>query len=112
VNGVRLCHLGDLGHLLSGPETAEIGQVDVLMVPVGGFYTIDAVAASKICEQIKPKVIIPMHYRNDKCSFPISEVEDFLKGKANVKRLNTSDLELMAGQLPQATEIVVLKHAM
>jgi len=112
VNGVRLCHLGDLGHLLSGPEIAEIGPVDVLMVPVGGFYTIDASTASKICDQIKPKVIIPMHYRNDKCSFPISGVDEFLKGKANVKRLNTSDLELRGGQLPQATEIVVLKHAL
>jgi len=112
VNGVRLCHLGDLGHLLSGPEIAEIGQVDVLMIPVGGFYTIDASTASKICDQIKPKVIIPMHYKNDKCSFPISGVDEFLKGKANVKRLNTSDLELKGGQLPQATEIVVLKHAL
>jgi L-ascorbate metabolism protein UlaG (beta-lactamase superfamily) len=112
VNRVRLCHLGDLGHLLSGPETAEIGQVDVLMIPVGGFYTIDASTASKICDQIKPKVIIPMHYRNDKCSFPISGADEFLKGKANVKRLNTSDLELKGGQLSQATEIVVLQHAM
>jgi L-ascorbate metabolism protein UlaG (beta-lactamase superfamily) len=112
VNGVRLCHLGDLGHLLSGPEIAEIGQVDVLMIPVGGFYTIDASTASKICDQIKPKVIIPMHYRNDKCSFSISGVDEFLKGKANVKRLNTSDLELKAGQLPQETEVVVLRHAM
>jgi L-ascorbate metabolism protein UlaG (beta-lactamase superfamily) len=112
VDGVRLCHLGDLGHLLSGPDIAKIGQVDVLMIPVGGLYTIDAAEATKICEQVKPKVIIPMHYSNDKCSFPISGVEDFLKGKANVKRLNTSDLELKAGQLPQTTEIVVLKHAL
>ncbi len=112
VDGIRLCHMGDLGHHLSGPEIAEIGQVDVLMIPVGGFYTIDAATASKVCDQIKPKVIIPMHYRNDKCAFSITGVEDFLKGKANVKRLNTSDLELKAGQLPQATEIVVLKHAL
>jgi hypothetical protein len=53
-----------------------------------------------------------MHYRNDKCSFSISGVDEFLKGKANVKRLNTSDLELKAGQLPQETEVVVLRHAM
>ena len=112
VNGVRLCHMGDLGHLLSGPEIAEIGQVDVLMIPVGGFYTIDDAEASKICDQIKPSVILPMHYRNDKCSFPIADVDDFLKGKANVKRPNTSDLELKKGQLPQVTEIIVLKHAM
>ena len=112
VDGIKLCHMGDLGHQLSGPEIAEIGQVDVLMIPVGGFYTIDAAIATKICSQIGPRVIIPMHYCNDKCSFPISGVEDFLKGKAGVKRVNTSDLELKAGQLPQSTEIVVLKHAL
>lgn len=112
VDEVKLCHLGDLGHLLSGPEIAEIGGVDVLMIPVGGFYTIDAATASKICNQLKPKVIIPMHYSNDKCAFSISGVDDFLKGKANVKRLNTSDLELKVAQLPQATEIIVLKHAL
>lgn len=112
VDGVRLCHMGDLGHELSGREVAEIGQVDVLMIPVGGFYTIDAGTASKVCDQIKPKVIIPMHYKNEKCAFPIAGVEDFLKGKANVRKLNTSDLELKAGQLPQATEIVVLKSAL
>jgi len=112
VNGVRLCHLGDLGHPLSGPEIAEIGQVDVLIIPVGGFYTIDAATATKICDQIKHRVIIPMHYKNDKCNFSISGVEDFLKGKANVKRLNTSDLELTMGQLPRETEIVVPKHAL
>ena len=112
VNGVRLCHLGDLGHPLSGPEIAEIGQVDVLIIPVGGFYTIDAATATKICDQIKHRVIIPMHYKNDKCNFSISGVEDFLKGKENVKRLNTSDLELTMGQLPRETEIVVPKHAL
>jgi L-ascorbate metabolism protein UlaG (beta-lactamase superfamily) len=112
VNDVRLCHMGDLGHLLSGPDIARIGQVDVLMIPVGGLYTVDAAEATKICEQVKPKVIIPMHYRNDKCSFPIAGVEDFLKGKENVKRLNTSDLELKAVQLPPVTEVVVLKHAL
>jgi L-ascorbate metabolism protein UlaG (beta-lactamase superfamily) len=112
VDGVRVCHLGDLGHQLSSSEVAEIGQVDILMIPVGGYYTIDAAAASRICEQIKPTVIIPMHYRNDKCSFPISGVDEFLKGKAGVKKVNTSDLELKVGQLPKATEIIVLKHAL
>ena len=112
VDGVRLCHLGDLGHELSASEIAQIGQVDVLMIPVGGYYTIDAATASKICDRLKPKVIIPMHYRNDKCSFPITGVEEFLKGKSGVKRINTSDLEIKVKQLPRATEIIVLKHAL
>lgn len=112
VDGLRLCHLGDLGHQLSVSEIAEIGQVDVLMIPVGGFYTIDAAMASKVCDQIKPKVIIPMHYKNDKCAFPIAGVEEFLKGKSGIKRVNAAEVELKTGQLPQVTEIIVLKHAL
>ena len=112
VDGVRICHLGDLGHELSKSEVAEIGQVDVLIIPVGGFYTIDAATASAVCEQIKPRVIIPMHYKNDKCAFPIAGVEDFLKDRKNVKKSDSSEIELRAGQLQQATEIVVLKHAL
>ncbi len=112
VDGVRLCHMGDLGHELSKTEAAEIGQVDVLMIPVGGVFTIDAAAAGRVCDQIRPKVVIPMHYRNDRCDFPVSSVEEFLKGKAWVKRLDSSEAELKAGQLPGTTETWVLKHAL
>ena len=112
VDGVRICHLGDLGHALSKSEIDEIGQVDVLIIPVGGFFTIDATTATAVYEQIKPGVILPMHYKNDKCSFPIAGVEDFIRGKKNVKKSDSSEIELKAGHLPQATEIVVLKHAL
>ncbi len=112
VDGIRICHLGDLGHALSKSEIDEIGKVDVLMIPVGGFFTVDARTATDICEQIKPKVIIPMHYKNDKCAFPIAGVDDFLKGKKNVKRMDSSEVELKAGQLPTTGEIIVLKHAL
>ncbi|MBM3157878.1 MAG: MBL fold metallo-hydrolase [Chloroflexi bacterium] len=111
-DGVRICHLGDLGHALSKSEIDEIGQVDVLMIPVGGFYTIDAATAGAICEHIKPKLVLPMHYKNDKCAFPIAGIDDFIRGKKNVKRPDSAEMELKAGQLPQATEIVVLKHAL
>jgi L-ascorbate metabolism protein UlaG (beta-lactamase superfamily) len=112
VDGLRICHMGDLGHQLGESEIAEIGQVDVLMIPVAGYYTIDAVTASRICDQIKPRVIIPMHYRNDKCAFPITGVDEFLKGKSGVKTLDSSEAEFKLEQLPQATEIIVLKHAL
>jgi L-ascorbate metabolism protein UlaG (beta-lactamase superfamily) len=112
VDGVRLCHLGDLGHELSEAEAAEIGHVDVLMVPVGGFYTVDAVEATRICAQIGPAVVMPMHYRTEKCTFPISGVDEFLKGKSAIRRLDSSEVELRSGALPEATEILVLKHAL
>lgn len=112
VDGIKICHLGDLGHALSKNELAEIGKADVLIIPVGGFFTINAATADIICEQIKPAVIIPMHFKNDKCAFPIAGVEDFLEGKKNVKKVDSSELELKAGQLPGVPEIVILRHAL
>lgn len=112
VDGIRLCHLGDLGHALSQEEIAQIGNVDVLLIPIGGSFTIDAKVASEIVDDLKPKVIAPMHYKTPKCDFPITGVEDFLAGKKNVKKLNSSEMEFKAGKLPEATEIVVLQSAL
>jgi L-ascorbate metabolism protein UlaG (beta-lactamase superfamily) len=112
VDGVKVCHLGDLGHLLSPKEIAEIGPVDILLIPVGGFFTIDSKEATQVEEQIKPKVLIPMHYKTEKCGFPIAPVDDFLKGKANIKRPKTSEVTFDQASLPSKTEIVVLEHAL
>jgi L-ascorbate metabolism protein UlaG (beta-lactamase superfamily) len=109
VDGVRLCHLGDLGHPLSGQQVADIGKVDVLLIPVGGFFTIDAKVASEVCDLLKPSVIIPMHFKNDKLDFPIAGVDDFLEGKGNVRKMDSSEVEFKAGALPAETEIIVLK---
>ena len=85
--------------------------MDVLLVPVGGFYTIDASVASQVCADVKPKVIVPMHFKTPGCDFPIVGVEGFLQGKDNVKNLDSSKTELKQGGLPDVTEIVVLKPA-
>lgn len=112
IDGIKVCHLGDLGHRLSKQEITEIGAVDILLVPVGGFFTIDAKTATQVCEDLKPKVIIPMHFKTAKCvDFPITQVDDFLAGKPNVKRLNSSETDFKASQLPETTEIVVLQPA-
>ena len=112
LDDIQLCHLGDLGHLLSDKELAEIGPVDILMIPVGGFFTIDPKEATRVAEQIKPKVLIPMHFKTEKCGFPIASVEDFLKGKTNTKRARASEAAFDKATLPQQMEIVVLEHAL
>ena len=113
VDGIRVCHLGDLGHPLSDKQVAELGSVDILLIPVGGNYTIDAKVATEVSGKLSAKVIIPMHYNNERCSsFPVAGVEDFLQGKAGVTRLDTSETEFKAGQLPATTQIVVLKPAL
>lgn len=112
VDGIRVCHLGDLGHQLSGEQVAELGSIEILLIPVGGYFTIDARMATQVCDQLKPKVIIPMHYRTDKCAFPIAGVDDFLKGKERVTRLETSERNFKSEELPTGTQIIVLKSAL
>ena len=109
VDGLRLVHLGDLGHLLDDKQVAEIGKVDILLIPVGGNFTIDASVATQVYEQLKPRVIVPMHYRTDRCTLPIADVDEFLKGKRNVTRLETSEMEFKAAGLPSDMQIIVFK---
>ena len=113
VDGIRVCHLGDLGHPLSQQQVAEIGKVDILLIPVGGNYTIDARVATEVYGKLAPKVVIPMHYRNERCSnFPVSGVDDFLRGKAGVSRPDSSEAEFKQEELPATTQIMVLKPAL
>ena len=112
VDGMTVCHLGDLGHLLSEKELSEIGPVDILLIPVGGFFTIDPKEAERVAKQIKPKVLIPMHFKTEKCGFSIVPVEDFLKGKSNIKRLKASEAKYGKADLPKQMEIDVLDHAL
>ena len=112
VDGIRTCHSGDLGHQLNAQQAAELGKIDLLLIPVGGFYTIDAKVASRICNQMKPKVIIPMHW-NNKWRFPeIASVDEFLRGKQDVSRLDTTEVEFKLGNLPTTTQIMVLRSAL
>jgi L-ascorbate metabolism protein UlaG (beta-lactamase superfamily) len=112
VDGVTVCHLGDLGHPLSSQQVADIGRVDVVLIPVGGFFTIDARVATEVCSKLNPGVVIPMHFKNDRCDFPIGDVEDFLRDKKAVIRADATEAEFKAGELPDSTEIVVLDPAL
>jgi L-ascorbate metabolism protein UlaG (beta-lactamase superfamily) len=112
VDGIRICHLGDLGHILSEKELSEIGSVDLLLIPVGGYFTIDPKEATRVAEQIQPKVLIPMHFKTEKCGFPIVSVEDFLKGKWKTRRPKAIEVAFEKSTLPQQMEIVVLEHAL
>jgi len=112
IDDIKLCHLGDLGHVLTPEQVSEIGAVDILFVPVGGFFTIDASAASQVCDQLKPKVVIPMHFKTPKCAYSIAGVEDFLKDKKNVRRVGDSEVDFERERLPAAAEIVLLRPAL
>lgn len=77
--GLRFAHCGDLGHSLSDEMIAEIGELDLLMIPVGGTYTVNSPTAKAIADRLKAKVVVPMHYRTQKSGFDvISELEDYV----------------------------------
>ena len=107
---IRLCHLGDLGQSeLTEQQLQAMGEIDILMVPVGGIYTIDGEGASKIISQIEPKIVIPMHYSLPKLKIKLEGIEKFLKvmGKKEIESL--SKLSIKQKELPlEEMEIVVL----
>lgn len=111
-DGLRVCHCGDLGHVLTAHQAAAIGKVDVLLLPVGGTFTVNAAAAHEVAEQLAAKVTIPMHYKTDKLGFNIDGVEAFTRGEQNVKRIGRAEVEVSAGKLPPTPEIWVLEHAL
>lgn len=112
MDDLRLCHLGDLGHQLSPEQITQIGNVDILLIPVGGFFTINAAVATTVSNSLKPKVIIPMHFKNESCGYPIGNVEEFLKNKDNCTTENVSEVEFKKEKLPVATQVIVLKPAL
>jgi L-ascorbate metabolism protein UlaG (beta-lactamase superfamily) len=113
LDGVRVCHLGDLGHELTDKTVGDIGPVDVLFIPVGGNFTIDASAANAVANSLKPKIVIPMHFRTEHArDFPVADAEGFLKLRQRVRAPNESEIEVKKDKLPAETETVVLKPAL
>jgi len=112
VDGIKIAHMGDLGHTLPRDIVDEIGSIDVLLIPVGGFYTIDSKEATKVANDIKPLITIPMHFKTEKCNFPIAPVEEFTKDKKNVKMAGSSEIVITKATLPKEQEIIVLSYAL
>ena len=111
VDGILVCHAGDLGHILSPRQIEEIGPVDVLMLPVGGFYTLNAQEAHLVAQSLKPHIVIPMHYKTPGTEYSIAGVQLFLKDLQNVRQLDACEIELSNTGLPYITETIVLKSA-
>lgn len=89
-DGVTVCHLGDLGEACNQDLLANIGKVDILLVPVGGNYTIDASQAKEYVERICPKIAIPMHYRPQDGTIDITDATAFLSLYDKVRALGNA----------------------
>lgn len=111
IDGVKILHLGDLGRKLSEGEIDLIGDVDILLIPTGGTYTIDAKMAAEVIAQIEPSIVIPMHYQTPelKLSKELEPVSQFLKemGVENIEPL--PKLTTSRDKLPDTTTVVVLE---
>jgi L-ascorbate metabolism protein UlaG (beta-lactamase superfamily) len=108
IEGVNIVHLGDLGHPLTEEQTGEFNEVDILMIPVGGNYTIDAEEAAKVVASLEPKIVIPMHYKSEGSSADIAGVEGFLKEMGAENTEAVSKLTITRDKLPEETQVVLI----
>jgi L-ascorbate metabolism protein UlaG (beta-lactamase superfamily) len=106
-HGITLCHLGDLGHVIDNAMVDAIGDVDVLFVPVGGVFTLDAREALEVCRRVRTKVIVPMHYKIEGLSLPIEGVDAFLAAAAYETRYVANEIDIETDDLPQEKEVWV-----
>jgi L-ascorbate metabolism protein UlaG (beta-lactamase superfamily) len=104
-----IVHLGDLGCQPPHAILEEIRGADVLLIPVGGLFTIDHRQATDLAKLVQPRICIPMHFRTNKIAFEIASVEPFLKDKKEVEKFNKSQIEITKETLPLKTKIVVLE---
>jgi L-ascorbate metabolism protein UlaG (beta-lactamase superfamily) len=107
---VRVCHLGDLGQKeLTSEQIEKIGRVDVLMIPVGGVYTINGYDAPKIISQIEPRIVVPMHFKIKGLNIQLEGVEKFLKAMGQEDIQPQPKLVVKPQTLPFETKIILLK---
>ncbi len=111
VDGVTVCHAGDLGHVLTPDQVRELGAIDVLLLPIGGVFTLGPQEATEVADLLKPKILIPMHFKTPGCGFPIASVDEFLEGKTSVERVDGSEITVARDRLPSPVHIVVLEPA-
>jgi len=110
IDEISVCHLGDLGHVLTAEQVEELDNVDVLLLPVGGVSTINAPMAAEVVRQLEPKVVVPMHYKTPALSRELESVEKFLK-EIGVKEVTSQPkLSLTRSSLPDSTQVFLLDY--
>lgn len=107
---IKICHLGDLGELLTPKQIEILGQVDVLFIPVGGKYTLDGKEASELTRRIEPKIVIPMHYKMKETTLDISDEKDFCKEIGNCPSEKVSRINFKKKDIDEKiSEVVLMK---
>jgi L-ascorbate metabolism protein UlaG (beta-lactamase superfamily) len=110
MDGLALCHLGDLGHIPSSELIEDMGDIDVLFLPVGGASTIGGSTAAEIVRRLTPKVVIPMHYKTAALSKELEPVDKFLKEVGTKEKVSQPKLSVNRSNLPASTHVVILDY--
>ncbi|MBI3014740.1 MAG: MBL fold metallo-hydrolase [Candidatus Tectomicrobia bacterium] len=105
VDDLCIAHLGDLGSEMNEDQLAALGKVDVVLIPIGGRYTMDPITAKEVMAQIKAKIAIPMHYYDSE-----SLLAEFLKGNWRSVRSDSDTLVVNKKTLPPRTEVIALRR--
>ena len=105
VDGINFCHLGDLGHDLDEESVEKIGQVDILFIPIGGTFTVDDKLAWNLVKKIKPRIIVPMHYKIGGLSLPIASVDAFLEASDYSINHVGNEIDIEKEDLPDEPEV-------
>lgn len=109
VDGIRLAHLGDLGHALSPEQLGELKDTEVLFAPTGGPpASLELEEMVELWEKLRPKIVIPMHFKTDKCSFPKSGIDDLINLRPGAKKIGDSFIIVSKNELLEPIEIIVL----
>ncbi len=109
-DGLNICHLGDIGEDCTDDIASSIGNTDILLIPVGGTYTIDSKQAKVYVDKLKPNIVIPMHYKNSFCVFDIDGVDNFtaLFDKKVIIKNTTKDLLITKETLKTSKPNIIL----
>ena len=111
IGGLRLAHLSDIGHTLSAETLEDMGRIDILLVPVGGIFSIDGRQAIDIMTRLRPAITIPIHYKTAAtATWPIKDESTFLGGLNNVRRLDATTISVTPETLPDRPEVWVMQY--
>jgi|DewCreStandDraft_1066081.scaffolds.fasta_scaffold00790_14 L-ascorbate metabolism protein UlaG (beta-lactamase superfamily) len=110
IDGLTVCHLGDLADVPDAAVVEQIGNIDVLLIPVGGHETINATQATEVISLLEPRLVVPMHFRTPELAIELDPIEPFVR-EMGLKELQPQPrLSLSAGSLPEETEVVLLDY--
>jgi L-ascorbate metabolism protein UlaG (beta-lactamase superfamily) len=110
LDDLLICHLGDLGHVLTSEQVALIDSVDILLIPVGGVSTIEAAQAAQVVRQLEPKIVIPMHYKTEVLKRELETVDRFLKEMGVKEAIPQPKLSVNKNNLPLTMQVVKLDY--